>query len=280
MIDNKKLKQDLDLWAVYILDSIKKEYSCFFNEKSLALLDELIKSKDVVVIAPLGVKDKVHIPPTNEHFKKKSYNLIRDYFRDNVLPVDLFKLFINLNISDEEHRRTYQANSYQKHAIYLRTGFANYIARDFCKKHRLAEPKAYNEDSLEFVDYIRPLFPSESSLYTMIFSKDYFHFSESFFEMSGANIDDLYSRYKYDKLAAIVKKYLKGTLIREEGIQTVLDGYADMNIEDAIRDFYERIYSILYKQPKKREEVVQELMALDAGLIKQLSREESSVKAL
>lgn len=201
MFDFERLQKDLNDFAIYLLNSIKRDYGLFFSPKKEAKLNEMIKDENLVVIDTLVGGNKIHINPNHEIFKVEDYNQVREYFKNNFLIGDLLRFFLTFSISEKEFASLEQANSEQSFSLFLKNGFVSYISKEFCLKNRLLVPEERYQDNMEFVEELEKKFPSFASLKSLAFSKEYLGFSENFYELTGENLLDFYCQFLEQKKA-------------------------------------------------------------------------------
>lgn len=199
MIDYEKLQRELNDYASYLIESIKRDYGFFFSEKKQELLNQMIKDKHFVVIDSLVGGNVIHINPNHEIFKTGNYKSIKKYFQDNILVGELLRFFLTFSISEHEYGCLEQANLQQAFRIFLRNGFISFISKEFCVKNRLAIPEERYSDNLEFVEALENKFIGFSALKSLAFSKEYLYFVERFYEQTGEDILDFYQEFLASK---------------------------------------------------------------------------------
>jgi hypothetical protein len=193
MIDYEKLKFELNQYALYLLNSLNRDYGAYFSLKNQKKLNKMLKSEDIVEIDSIVDNKKIHINPNYEIFKMENYNEIKKYFLDNYLINALLNCFITLSIPEKKFTRLKEPNENQSCCIYLRKGLISYIGLEFAKRSRLEEPEIYSMQCLEFIKLLEKL---NLSIKSYAFLDDYLDFKKKFYDDTNKDILDYYKIYK------------------------------------------------------------------------------------
>lgn len=218
MVDYDRLQKDLNQYALYLLNSIKRDYGAFLSERNQQRINTMLQDDKLVEIAVLVGEDKVHVNPNHEIFKANDYNVIKNYFMNNCLVGELFRQFIPLAITDDDYISLEEPHETQSCCISLRKGFISDLSREFTKRNRLTVPEEYNEKNLEFVVSLQEAYPSFTSYKSYIFGDRYLPFANEFFEQTGENLLDIYKKYKISKMDSGIELLEIDDIIYDEEI--------------------------------------------------------------
>ena len=202
MVDYDRLQKDLNQYALYLLNSIKRDYGAFLSENNQKKLNSMLQDEKLVEIAVLTSDDKVRVNPNHEIFKANDYNVIKNYFMNNCLVGELLRQFIPLTITDDDYVTLEEPHETQSCCISLRKGFISDLSREFTKRNRLTIPEEYNEQNLEFVVSLQEAYPNFPSYKTYIFGDRYVSFADEFFKQTGEKLLDVYKKYKLSKMSS------------------------------------------------------------------------------
>lgn len=195
MIDYEKLLNELNQFAMYILNSLKTKYGHFFSDKKEHLLFQMVQDENLVVIDSLAGDNKIHINPNHKIFQTENYDVIKKYFEENVLVNEILRSFITLPFSESETVNLPQANLHQKFRLFLRNALINYISQELCFSNRLVPPEARYSDYMEFINALDEASINFGSLKCWAFSDSYLFFCEKFFEQTGEDILEFYQNF-------------------------------------------------------------------------------------
>jgi hypothetical protein len=197
MIDYEKLKTELNQYALYILNSLNRDYGAYFNDKKKKKLNNMIKNGNLVEIDTLVDDTKIHINPNHEIFKTEDYEQIKKYFANNFLVNALLNLFITLSIPDKEYKKLEEPNANQSCCITIRKGMSSYITHEFIKRNRLSMPKDNNEQNLDFILWLQTTYPFFlTNVRSYAFLEDYVYLRDKFNEQTGEDLLDVCKYYK------------------------------------------------------------------------------------
>lgn len=205
MIDYEKLTNELNQFAMYILNSLKTKYGHFFSNKKEELLLQMIQDDHLVVIDSLAGDNKIHISPNHRIFQTEDYEIIKRYFEENVLVSEILHHFITLSLNEAEMVHLPQANLHQKCRHFLRNALITYISQEFCFGNRLVPPEARYGEYMEFIEVLEEFSVNLGSLKSWAFSESYLFFCEKFYEQTGEDILVFYQNFlaKKENMEAI-----------------------------------------------------------------------------
>ncbi len=194
MIDYEKLQTELNQQAIYLLNSIKRDYDAYLLGKKQSLINKLLATNNIVVIDSLVKNDKIHLNPNHKIFESNDYDKIKKYFVDNVLLEKILNLLITLHIPEKEFIGLSNPNKNQSCCIDLRKGFISYISEEFTLKNRLVKPEVYNLLPLEFIKEIQGKY-LDNSIRRYAFYDSYNYLCEQFYQQTGEDILELYEEF-------------------------------------------------------------------------------------
>lgn len=200
MIDYEKLINELNQFAMYVLNSLKTRYGHFFNDEQEKMLLQMSQDEHLVVIDSLAGDNKIHINPSHRIFQTEDYEIIKRYFEENVLVNEILRNFITLSLNESEMVHLPQANLHQKFRLFLRNALITYISQEFCFGNRLVPPEARYSDYMEFIAALEAdVSVNLGSLKYWAFSSNYLFFCEKFYEQTGEDILNFYQKFLVKK---------------------------------------------------------------------------------
>lgn len=212
MIDYEKLKTELNDYALYLLNSLKRDYGAHFSLQNQKKLNKLLKTENIVEIDELVDNKKIHINPNYEIFKTENYNEIKNYILNNYLINSLLNCFITLSIPEKEFVQLEEPNENESCRICLRKGLISLIGLEFATKCRLTNPTVYSEQSYEFILFLQENYKG-FNLKSYAFLDDYLYLKQKFLEYTKEDILAVYKKYKAVKAEKL--KNMKDELIME-----------------------------------------------------------------
>lgn len=247
----EKFNKELNEMAFYVLQCFKREYETYLSTVKVIKLNEMLKSKKLVVLDGEIGGNLIHINPCNEIFQKETYKTIKDFYLKNQIIPEIFKMFITTNISRSEYATLSRPNLQQEFSIYLRNGFISYIVQEFCPKYRLDLPECRNKDNLDFVNYMESILPKGRPFKELIFYYDYIDCIQQVYCYLGIDLVDVYITHikKRKEIEETIKNILVQTSLTEDEVKELENLFKTKSISEYL-DIISKKIKVLYKNNK------------------------------